>query len=91
MALGTGAARWLMEAAGAGVPKMRPKMQEALDLARVYGADKVDAALGEAAILHRFAGTDLLSILQSPPPPAMPQTPPATLQSGTSAWEGFGS
>ncbi len=91
LALGTGAARWLTEAAGAGVKRMRPKMQEALDLARVYGAHKVDAALGEAAILHRFASTDLLSIVESPPPPAMPQTPPATLQSGTSSWEGFGS
>ena len=91
LALGTGAARWLTEAAGAGVKRMRAKMQEAVDLAKVYGTDKVDAALGEAAILHRFAGTDLLSILESPPPPPMPQTPPATLQSGTSSWEGFGS
>jgi transposase len=91
LALGTGAAGWLMEAAGAGVTKMRHKMQEAVDLAKVYGADKVDAALGEAAILGRFAAADLLSILQSPPPPHMGSTAPATLQSGTGAWEGFGS
>ena len=91
LALGTGAARWLMEAAGAGVPKMRPKMREAVDLAQVYGADKVDAALGEAAILGRFAAADVLSILESPVPTHMAGTAPASLQSGTGAWEGFGS
>ena len=63
LALGDGARRWLTEAAAAGAARIRSKMTRAVELAAVVGADRVDAALGLAAIAGRFADGDLASII----------------------------
>jgi transposase len=62
LALGAGAHRWLVEAAAAGASRIRTKMTRAVQLAAVVGADRVDQALGLAAIAGRFAEEDLTSI-----------------------------
>ena len=46
LALGEGAALWLTEAAAAGTGRMRAKMAEAVELARLHGAAVTDRALG---------------------------------------------
>jgi transposase len=61
--LGEGAARWLTEAAAAGTQRVRSKMARAVELAAVVGADRVDEALGLAAIAGRFGDDDLAAIL----------------------------
>jgi transposase len=63
LALGEGAALWLVEAAAAGTTKMRVKMAEALALAKLFDPGEVDRALGHAAVHGRFAEADLASIL----------------------------
>lgn len=62
-ALGEGSRRWLREAAASGTPRIRRKMRQAVELAHVVGAEKVDHALGLAAIAGRFDEGDLASIL----------------------------
>jgi hypothetical protein len=61
--IGDGAERWLTEAAAYGVGRIRRKMNQAVELARVLGADRVDAALAVAAVAGRFDDEDLVSIL----------------------------
>ncbi len=63
LGLGEGAHRWLVEAGAAGAARVRTKMAQAVELARVLGAGQVDQALGLAAIAGRFAEDDLASIL----------------------------
>ena len=63
LGIGDGAQRWLTEAAAAGTVRIRSKMARAAELAAVVGADRVDAALGLAAIAGRFADGDLASII----------------------------
>ena len=63
LAIGDGAGRWLTEAAAAGAQRIRTKMARAVELAAVLGADRVDAALGLAAIAGRFADGDLPAII----------------------------
>ena len=63
LAIGPGAAVWLGEATAAGTSRIRVKMAAAVDLATLMGADRVDWALGHAAVHHRFAEADLGSIL----------------------------
>jgi transposase len=63
LAIGEGAQRWLAEAAASGAARIRSKMARAVELAAVVGADRVDAALGLAAIAGRFADGDLASII----------------------------
>ena len=48
------ARRWLAEAAEADAVQIRSKMARAIELAAVVGADRVDMALGLAAIGDRF-------------------------------------
>ncbi|GAB3893471.1 hypothetical protein GCM10027612_86500 [Microbispora bryophytorum subsp. camponoti] len=62
LAIGSGAEAWLIEAAATGVPRIRAKMARAVELAALLGADRVDEALGLAAINNRFAEADLASI-----------------------------
>jgi transposase len=62
LAIGGGAQRWLAEAAASGAGRIRSKMARAVELAAVVGSDRVDAALGLAAIAGRFADGDLASI-----------------------------
>jgi transposase len=62
LAIGPGAEAWLIEAAATAVVRVRAKMAAAVELAAVLGHQRVDQALGLAAINHRFADTDLASI-----------------------------
>lgn len=61
--LGDGAQHWLTEAAATGVARIRRKMNQAVELARVLGAERVDRALTVAAKAGRFDDGDLVSIL----------------------------
>ena len=94
LALGTGAASWLVEAAAAGARRIRPKMAEAVALAKLHPAAEVDQALGTAAVAGRFAENDLIRILahQAGREQAEPTRAGEahSLQPGTSAWSNFG-
>jgi len=95
LAIGPGAAKWLTRAAAAGANRVRRKMAEAVDLAKMHGAGEVDAALEAAADVGRFGDGDLASILahhESAEVIEFPRrhTETATLQGSTAAWEGFG-
>jgi transposase len=94
LALGPGATAWLIEAATAGTRRIRPKMAEAVALAKLHTPTEVDRALGTAAIAGRFAENDLISILtyQAGRPTAEPSQASEhhSLQPGTSAWSRFG-
>jgi transposase len=94
LALGPGAASWLVEAAAAGARRIRPKMAEAVALAKLHPAAEVDQALGTAAIAGRFAENDLIRILahQAGREQAEPTRAGEahSLQPGTSAWSNFG-
>jgi len=95
LAIGPGAAKWLTRAAAAGTSRVRRKMAEAVDLAKMHGAGEVDAALEAAADVGRFGDGDLASILahrESAEVIEFPRrrTETATLQGSTAAWEGFG-
>lgn len=93
LALGPGAAAWLVEAAAAGIRGVRRKMAEAVALAKLHGVDHVDRALGTTALAGRFADNDLIRILahqrdDDTPPTRASET--HSLQPGTSAWSTFG-
>lgn len=62
LAIGPGAEAWLIEAAATGAARIRAKMARAIELASLVGAERVDAALGLAAIHGRFGESDLASI-----------------------------
>jgi hypothetical protein len=94
LALGPGAASWLVEAAAAGTRRIRPKMAEAVTLAKLHPPAEVDRALGIAAIAGRFADNDLIAIMthhlgrQDVEPTRTSEG--HSLQPGTSAWSQFG-
>ena len=95
VALGEGAERWLREACATGVSRIRAKMATAVTLAALVGADKVDRALGTAALAGRFAEGDLTSIVehlsrQGVVSELVHATKTHSAQPGTFAWEGFG-
>lgn len=95
LAIGPGASKWLTRAAAIGATRVRRKMAEAVDLAKMHGAGEVDGALEAAADVERFGDGDLASILahrESAEVIEFPRrrTETATLQSSTAAWEGFG-
>lgn len=94
LALGPGAAAWLTETAAAGTRRIRRKMAEAVDLAKLHGTAETDRALGTAAIAGRFAENDLISILAHQAGSAGHEPTRASeahsLQPGTSAWSKFG-
>ncbi len=95
LALGDGASSWLTEAAATGVRRIRPKMAEAVTLAKLHPAAEVDRALGIAAIAGRFADNDLIRILtynigREETEPIRPSED-HSLQPGTSAWSRLGS
>jgi transposase len=91
LALGEGARMWLVEAASAGTSRVKVKMAEAVQLARLHGDVAVDWALGHAATYARFADGDLVSILAAHPVGTRHAAgEDHSLQSGTGAWEGFG-
>lgn len=91
LALGEGARQWLIEAGATGASRVKVKMAEAVDLAALHGADRVDAALGRAATFCRFGDGDLASILAAAPTPEGQRCAEEhSLQDGTRTWEGFG-
>jgi hypothetical protein len=49
--------------AAQGAQKVRRKMAEAVDLAKLHGTDEIDRALGTCVDAGRFADGDLASIL----------------------------
>ena len=87
LAIGQGAHTWLVEAAAAGTSRVKVKMAEAVTLSRLHGPDRLDWALGHAAMFARFAEGDLMSILDANPP-GRRRTAGEThsLQTGTGAW-----
>jgi hypothetical protein len=94
LAIGEGAAAWLVEAAAAGASRVRSKMAEAVAFAKLHGPAAVDQALGTAALAGRFADGDLAAILThqqhgaSSAPTRASQT--HSLQPGTAGWASFG-
>jgi hypothetical protein len=91
LALGEGARLWLVEAASAGTARIKAKMADAVQFARLHGVERVDWALGHAATFDRFADGDLASILAAhPPTPRLRAGEDHSMQPSTRAWEGFG-
>lgn len=96
LAIGPGAQAWLTAAAAAGTSRLRRKVCEAVDLAKLHGHGAVDDALGAAARAGRFGEGDLAAILAYQHDSATVIEFPAraseqqSLQSSTAAWEGFG-
>jgi transposase len=94
LALGPGAAAWLVEAAAAGTRGVRRKMAEAVALAKLHSVAQVDRALGTAAAAGRFADNDIIRILAHQAAGSEAETIRASethsLQPGTSAWATFG-
>jgi hypothetical protein len=97
LALGESAERWLVKAAAQGTQRVRRKMAEAVDLAKLHGGEEVCRALGVCADAGRFGEGDLAAILahQKHDGARVIQFPARaseehTLQRSTQAWEGFG-
>lgn len=70
-------------------------MAEAVDLAKLHGAGRVNAALDRCAVYGRFSDGDLASILahqQTATVIALPTrvSQDASLQRSTRSWEGLG-
>ncbi|MDQ6948941.1 MAG: IS21 family transposase [Actinomycetota bacterium] len=94
LSLGEGAALWLVEAAAAGTGRVRAKMADAVALARLGDAVAVDRALGEAALLGRFAEGDLAAIVAhraaAGPGEAHAAGEDRSLAQGTKGWKELG-
>jgi hypothetical protein len=99
LALGEGAALWLVEAAAAGCHRMRAKMAEAVELAALHDRAAVDRALGQAATAGRFGHGDLAALLThgltrpgAGPDGARTQRAGEhnSLAQGTAGWAGLG-
>jgi transposase len=95
LALGDGAERWLIEAAAAGAQRVRSKMARAVDFASLVGTERVEQALGLAAVAGRFGDTDLASILDhlasgGADLDLVRADETHSAQPGTSGWEAFG-
>jgi hypothetical protein len=93
--IGPGAEAWLIKAAAAGATRVRRKMAEAVDLAKLHGTVQVEHALGVCAQAGRFADGDLAAILahqQSATVIAFPAraSQESSLQRSTRSWEGLG-
>ena len=96
LAVGPGANAWLIAAAAAGAARVRRKMAEAVDLAKLHAAADVDDALAAAAAAGRFGDGDLAAILAHQQAGArvieFPEraSEQQSLQSSTRSWEGYG-
>ena len=95
LAIGDGAERWLKRAAAEGTSRIRRKMAEAVDLAKLHGSDPVNEALERCASYGRFADGDLASIIAHQqqvgeliPFPARSED--HSLQRSTRSWEVLG-
>jgi transposase len=96
LSIGDGARVWLAEAAAAGTTKMRVKMAQAVELAKLFPQADVDWALGHAAVHARFAEADLSSILDhhatTTAAGAVNQaSEDGSLTQGTAGWAALGS
>jgi hypothetical protein len=96
LAIGDGAERWLRRAAGEGVPRLRRKIAEAVDLSKLHGKDAVNQALEACARAGRFADGDLARILAHQQQTGSGElillsgSEQASLQASTRAWEALG-
>jgi len=91
LALGDGARVWLIEAGASGASRVKVKMAEAVELAALHSAERVDWALGQAATFGRFGEGDVASILAAHPAGTSRRAGEHhSLQDGTNSWEGFG-
>jgi transposase len=92
--IGEGAERWLIAAAAAGTQRVRRKMAEAIDLAKLHGTEQVEGALRTCADAGRFADGDLAAILSHQQKTGelilFPAPEDRSLQASTRSWEGFG-
>jgi transposase len=92
--IGAGAEAWLIAAAAAGATRLRRKVAEAVDLAKLHGAGPVDEALRSAADAGRFGDGDLAAILAHHDAKVIAFPARASeeqsLQRSTRSWEGFG-
>ena len=96
LALGDGAEAWLIKAAAAGAQRVRRKMAEAIDLAKLHGTEQVEEALRTCADAGRFGDGDLASVIAHQQQtggelilfPAL--TEEHSLQRSTRSWEGLG-
>jgi transposase len=94
--VGPGAQAWLIAAAAAGASRVRRKMAEAVDLAKLHDAGDVNDALAAAAAAGRFGDGDLAAILAHQQAGAQVIEFPAraseeqSLQRSTRSWEGYG-
>ncbi len=92
--IGDSAEAWLIQAAAAGAQRLRRKMAEAVDLAKLHGDADVDRALRTCADAGRFADGDLAAILahqqQTGELILFPAPEERSLQRSTRSWEGFG-
>lgn len=89
LALGEGAKLWLLEAAAAGTRGIEARMDEAVSLAKVVDAERVDEALGLAAMAGRFGRGDLVAICDAKRSEVHRVDPGNSLQPGTASWAGF--
>lgn len=94
LALGVGAEAWLVRAAATGAVRVRRKMAEAVDLAKLHGEAEVEQALAVCAQVGRFGEGDLAAILHhqrsGSHQAAVRASEQRTLQRSTAAWSGFG-
>ena len=96
LALGPGAEQWLTRAAATGASRVRRKIAEAVDLAKLHGTREVERALKACAEAGRFADGDLAAVLAHHQRAGKVIAFPARaseehgLQRSTGAWEGFG-
>ena len=94
LAIGDGAEQWLIKAAAQGAQRVRRKMAEAVDLAKLHGTEEVERALRTCAKAGRFADGDLAAILahqqQTGELILFPAPEERSLQRSTRSWEGFG-
>ena len=96
LAIGEGAEQWLIAAAAAGAQRVRRKMTEAIDLAKLHGTEQVNRALATCAQAGRFAERDLDAILAHQQRTATVIPLPvrgsegSSLQNSTRSWDGFG-
>ena len=95
LALGDGAEAWLIKAAAQGAQRVRRKMAEAVDLAKLHGIDEVERALRTCAEAGRFGDGDLGAILAHQQAGGelllfRNRSEERALQRSTHSWEGFG-
>jgi transposase len=95
LALGDGAEQWLIKAAAQGAQRVRRKMAEAVDLAKLHGTAEVERALRTCAEAGRFGDGDLAAILAHQQAGGelllfRSRSEARSLQGSTRSWEGFG-